>query len=241
MATIKTSDDYPIKKEYYYIVDFRNYFRLKVYPVYFVNKKTAKRSLKKSIKVLKIRRHYYEVVSGKQLVGTKIPYVFIKRFYSAKYDYPENRVSKQQRKTYRTILRRRLRRMGLLTLIKAKYSVKDGKRSQVRIKENTQKVAMSPNSVAKVFRVERKPEKYYYIIIDKEKTHVKGVLRKIKSYRLNIKSGELKKVVVNMRSSDILIPHLLTEIPDLIKHTNNYARTIKRLRKKGFSCYNKAQ
>jgi hypothetical protein len=235
MGTIKTSNDYPIKPDYYYIVDFRNYFRLKVYPVYFVNKKTAKRSLSKSVKELKIRKHKYQVVSGKELLGTEIPYVFIKSFYSAKYEYPEERVGKQQRKTYRTIVRRRLRRMGLLTLIKPKYSVKKVKRDQVRIKNNTQRVAMSPNTVAKVFRLERKPEKYYYIIINKEKTHVKGVLYKIEAYKLNVKNGELKKCIVNMRSTDILIPYLLTDIPKLIKHLPKYDSIIKQIRKKGYN------
>lgn len=235
MGTIKTSKDYPIKQDYYYIVDFRNYFRLKVYPVYFVNKKTAKRSLNKSVKELKIRKHKYQVVSGKELLGTEIPYVFIKSFYSAKYQYPEDRMTKQQRKTYRTIVRRRLRRMGLLTLVKPKYSVKKVRRDQVRIKENTQEVANSPNTVAKVFRLERKPEKYYYIIINKEKTHVKGVLYKIPSYRLNVKTGELKKCTVNMRSTDILIPHLLTDIPGLIKHLPKYERIINKIRKKGYT------
>jgi hypothetical protein len=235
MGTIKTSKDYPIKPDYYYIVDFRNYFRLKVYPVYFVNRKAAKRSLDKSVKKLKIRKHKYQVVSGKELLGIHIPYVFIKKFYSAKYEYPKDRLSKQQRKTYRTVLRRRLRRMGLLTLIKPKYSVKKVKRDQVRIKNNTQKVAMSPNTVAKVFRLDRKPEKYYYIIIKKEKTHVKGVLLKIGAYRLNIKTGELKKCIVNMKSTDILIPYLLTDIPKLIKHLPNYARVINKVRKKGYT------
>lgn len=238
---IKTSEDYPIKRSYYYIVDFSNYYRLRVYPVYFVNLKTAKRALERTITKLKVRKHYFQVVTGKSLVDVKIPYIMTKRFKATRYDYPKEKTNFQDRKSYRTLLRRRLRRMGLLTLIKPKYLVQEGKRQQVRIKPNTQKVANSPNTVAKVFQLERKPGKYYYLIIDKKKTKAKGVLMKIKSLRLNVKTGELKKCTVNMRSTDILIPHLLSNIPELTKHLINHESIIKKLRKKGFDCYHKTK
>lgn len=239
---IKTLKDYPIKQDYYYIVDFKNYYKLRVYPVYFVSQAAAQRSLDRTVEKLKTRKHYYQIVSGRKLKGLDMPYIFKKKFFSRKYTYPLDREKdKQKRKTYRTVLRRRLRRMGLLTLIKPKYRVDKGKREQIRIKPNTQKVANSPNTVARVFRLERKPKKYYYLIRSKSKTKAKGILLKIKSIRLNIKTGELKKVTVNMRSTDILIPHLLTEIPNLIKHLPNDRQITDRLRKKGFDCFYKSK
>jgi hypothetical protein len=203
-----------ILKDKYYVVYFRSFIKPIIYPVYFTNKNAAKRAIRK--KVSRKNRSYYEIVKGAKLKDFEFSFIFKLGNWGEfnKYDYPQGLSTGQKRKSYRTRMRRRLRRMGMLTLVKQKYSVRDDP-MYVKLIKNRQKVAMCKNSLARAFRLERKPGHYYYIIVEKEISRKKGILFEVQALRVNMKSKEIKPMKVNVFKNDIIIPHLITEVQAL--------------------------
>lgn len=203
-----------ILKDKYYVVYFRSFIKPVIYPVYFTNKNAAKRAIRK--KVSKKNRSYYEIVRGTKLQDFEFSFIFKLGNWGEfnKYDYPKELSTGQGRKSYRTRMRRRLRRMGMLTLAKQKYSVRDDPK-YIKLIKNRQKVAMCKNSLAKAFRLERKPAHYYYMILNKEISRKKGILFEVEAIRVNMKTKEVKNLKVNVFKNDIIIPHLITEVQQL--------------------------
>lgn len=201
--------------KYYYIINFRNFIRPRIYPVYFVNRTAAKRAIAANFPSKK-NRAFYEVIRGDKLKEFEATHVFslgkLRKF--TKYTYPDHVKTIQQRKTFRTVMRRRLRRMGMLTLVKSK-SVIGNDPQIVKLIKNRQQVADSPNTLAKVFRLERKAASKFYVIIKKEISKEKGVLMRVKVIGVDIKTHRIKKEVIRIRRKDVIIPYLLTELLDI--------------------------
>lgn len=211
---IKTINDYPVYNKYWYLVDFKNLLKVRLFPYYFISKQAAKRA--KELNFSKANQKFVEVLKGTKVKSFFLAYAMGKTLgKDTKYTYPDFLISRQERKSFRTLMRRRLRRMGLLTLVKPKRSVKHLP-SYIKPIKNKQKVANSPNSIAKVFQIDRKNPKYYYLILEKSLAKKKGKLFKIKCLRFDKTTAELKKVVIYTLRTDILIPYLITELSHIM-------------------------
>lgn len=209
----QTTDHFPIKELYYYIIDFRRLMFPVIMPVYFVNKNAAKRVLKKNVPNRNIRK-FYSVYPGKRIKKLKLNYIIGYGNYlhlGGKYPYPDIEMTKQEKKSFRTLLRRRLRRMDLLTTNKVKYKYHEKVR-KIKHKKNYQKVAKNKNSAAKVFQIDRKPKYYFYIILEKQLTTKRGKLFKIKTIRADIRTGKSIKVTIFTMRNDIFFPELLSNL-----------------------------
>jgi hypothetical protein len=215
------TENFPVKEQYYYIIDFRNLFRPVLLPVYFVNKNAAKRALQVNVPKRE-RRKKYSIMKGVTLKKTPMKYRLRegKLALFTKYQYPDQRETLQQRKTYRTIMRRRLRRMNLLTLIKPKRKITDAV-TQVKFKHNNQKVAKSPRSIARAFWLERKGPDKVYLILKKELTKKRGKLFHIKTIEINFKTQEFRKRWIYTQRNDVIVPMILTEIIKKAKGLKN--------------------
>lgn len=220
-----TTEDIPVKKEYYYIISFRQFLNLTLYGVYFINKNAAKEAL--VLHINRNKRSKYQIINGAKLKQYKLTYNISLGVLSkfCKYTYPDNCITGQSRKTYRTVMRRRLRRMGMLTLIKPKFKIREPIKHS-RLIVNKQKVAMSPNSIAKAFRLQRKPAYYYYMLISKKRSKKNGIMFRAKTLRYNSKTGVFKMLYINIQNRDIIIPYLLSQVYSIAqdKSTENYEK-----------------
>lgn len=206
------TNDFPVKKEHWYIVALGDYLNITLYPVYFINKTAAKRALNAHIGIR--NRAKYSIISANKLkqytLNYKIKLGRLAKF--TKYEYPKIKNTIQKRKTHRTVQRRRLRRMGMLHRVKSKLHIQQGKAPYGTLVKNFQKVAMSPNTDAKAFRLERKPKNFYYVIIKKTRSKIKGVLFKVEVIRFDSKTGIYKELLINIYNKDVILPHLLSEV-----------------------------
>lgn len=200
--------------KYYYIVNFKYFLKPRVYPVYFTSKASAKRAIKENVKSRK-KQGNYEIIQGKKL--KEFSFTFVLKLGKLgefnKWEYPKELNTQEKRKSYRTLLRRRLRRMGMLTPIKPKNTI--GQISQVRLIKNKQAVADSPNTAALAFRLERKNKNYHYIILSKKISKKKGLLFKIKALKVDMRLKTIKPCGINIQRNDLIIPYLITEIIQL--------------------------
>lgn len=209
----KTTQDFPVKRQYYYIIDFRNMMNPVLLPVCFVNRNAAKRILEANIPN-RNKRRLYSVIKGLKIKEEQIPYIVSYGNYlrkGGKYLYDEDKQTKQERKSFRTLMRRRLRRMDLLTTNRIKYRYHE-KAKKVKHTKNYQTVAQSPHTDARVFQLDRKPNRYYYIILKKCPSSKRGKLFKIKCIQVNVKTGKWKKVTIQTNRNDIFIPELLNNL-----------------------------
>jgi hypothetical protein len=200
----------PISKNWY-IVYFRDFFKPVIYPVYFTNKAAAKRALKATVS--KKKMVFYQVIKGSKLLEFEFKHLFklgnLGRF--TKYAYDKTMNTKQKRKNYRTIMRRRLRRMGMLTLIKNKQTIR-ATPQYIKVIKNRQMVAQSPYTLAMGFRLERKPKNIYHLIIEKKISEIKGILWEMVVIEVDIKLKTLRTRTLKVKRNDMVIPHLLTDI-----------------------------
>ena len=228
---------FPIKLEYWYIINFGDFYHITLYPVYFINKVSAKRAISRTF--AKKKQNKYQVISGNKLkvyeedLRYELRLGRMQKF--SKYDYPAG-MTDQEKKNQRTIIRRRLRRMGMLIPKKHKYYIKE-KVKQNRLLINRQKVANSPNTEARAFRLERKPKYYYYIIQEKVRVSGNGVAFKVKSIRYNQKTGKYKKVLLNIYNKDVIIPHLISEVYSIALNNGNYDQFKRYCHNKGIRVY----
>lgn len=183
-------------------------------PVFFPNKRAANRVLTANYPNRNTRR-LFSVLNGKELKKHVLNYRIGYGNYlikGGKYPYPVMEMTPQQKKSFRTLLRRRLRRMGLYTTNTVKYEYSTGKAKKIKAIKNYQRVANNKNSDAKVFRIDRKPRHLYYIILKKCQTSKRGKLFKIRAIRVDIKRGEWKKITIYTNRNDIFFPELLENL-----------------------------
>lgn len=231
------TDEFPIKPEYWYVISFGNFIHLTLFPVYFVNKQAAKRAITSNIP--RKAQGKYEVMSGKKLKDFSFRYkINLGRLHKfTKYIY-EDIPKGQRRKTYRTVMRRRLRKMGMLTLIKPKNHITRGIK-QTRLIKNKQRIAIAPETWAVSFQLERKPNRYIYLILKKKLSEKKRVLFEIRALRIDMEKAICKKVNIQVYNKDVVRPVLITEIIDAIKDISTpiHGRLKRYCRKRGLKIY----
>lgn len=211
---VKKLRKYPIIKDKYYILDFSDLTRVRVLNYYFINRRAAEKCIK--LNFLRKKDHkYYSVVQGKDINESIPKDREFKGIIYFKYDYPVDKMTKQEMKTYRTVQRRRLRRMDLLTLVKPRKHF-NKKPDYIKHIKNKQKVAMSPNSVARVIQLQRKSPDYYYLVLEKETTKKKGLLFILNCLKFNKRTGEMKQVTLKIKRTDLLIPFLIWDLENMI-------------------------
>lgn len=229
---------FPPKREYWYIVSLNDFRFIKLYPVYFINRASAKRAIRENFPAIKRMR--YTIISYNKLIKYNLKYQIglgrLPKFH--KYDIAQKNSTPQQLKNARTIIRRRLRRMGMLVPKKHKFFIKD-KVAYRHILENTQKVANSPNTEARAFRLERRGKYVYYILMFKMRTLVKGVMWRVKAIKYNAKTKTWKKVWMGIQNSDVLIPHLISEVWALAQKQGKYEEFKQYCHANGISLYKK--
>lgn len=211
---LTTTEQFPVKVKYFYIVSFKNLLKPRLMPIYFPTRNTAKRVLRENI-VNHEKRKKYSIFSGYQIRGEELKYVIGSgsRFrYGGKYVYPSRKMTPQERKSFRTVRRRRLRRMNLLTNNKAKFRYDEKTRKQIKHQPNNQTVADSPRTDAKCFWLERGSRFTWYIVLSKRKSFKLGKLFKIRAIRIQLKTGNWKKVTIYIRSTDIIHAELLRNL-----------------------------
>lgn len=214
--------------KYYYIVNFEYFTRPRIYPVYFTNKKAAQRAIKQNVKSTK-NRAFYEIIKGSKLLEFECTYVLrlgrMREF--TKYTYSPGLNTIQKRKSYRTLMRRRLRRMGMLTLVRNKFRVEE-KPMVVKLIKNTQKVANSPTTQSVVFRLERKNKNIYYIIRKKKISQKKGILFEVKAWKVDVRKKTMESVNIQIQRKDVIIPHLITELIEVNEKFNSIFRQFRK-------------
>lgn len=234
---IKTTEEFPIKIHYYYIINFSNLMKPKLMPIYFPNKNTAKRVLRQNI-LSHEKRKKYTIYSGEKIRHEDLQYVIGmgNRFVmSGKYPYPNKKMTKQEKKSFRTLLRRRLRRMNLLTNNKAKFRYDEKTRKRIKHKPNHQKVAKSPTTDAKCFWLERGSRHTWYIVLSKRKSFKVDKLFRIRAIRIQLKTGKWKKVTIYIRTTDIIHAELLRNLYTYAKASDGieaYTRYLQRKQEK---------
>lgn len=210
--------------KYYYIINFRYFLRPRIYPVYFVNKRAAKRAIQLQEPSRKYQG-YYEIIRGNKLKAFKSTYVLrlgrLGKF--TRYPYPKELITIQQRKSYRTLMRRRLRRMGMLTNVRSKYRVED-KPGIIKVKLNNQWIANTPYTTCICFALERKPNRHY-IIIKKRLSLKKGKLFRLKVLEFTPGKETVPTKYMYINRKDIIIPYLITNLIEIYGKKFVMART----------------
>lgn len=170
-------------------------------------------------KVPKNEIKFYSIRLGRKINTDRLRYRITNSFWrTPKYTKPRGVTLKN----HRTKMRRRLRRMGLLTNTPAKVRI-DGT-TRFRYIENRQQVANSPGTQAQAFQLDRKPDHIYYLILSK---HPNRTFFTFDCMRLDIKNRTIKRVSIKGRRTDILRPYTLKEIWNLINKKRGYSEIIK--------------
>lgn len=229
------TDDIPIKNEYYYIISFGNFLNLTLYSVYFINKRAAERAL--SLHMGKVTMNSkYQVMRGFQLKQFWMTYTIrlgkLTKFH--KYDYESGKTRKNQR----TMARRRLRRMGMLTLVKPKIEIREKVKYSLLIK-NKQKVSSTKNTSARAFRLQRKPQKFVYVILKKERSKTKGFLFRMRLIRIDLKKNCQYDIVnLSIQNIDLITPYLIKEVLEMVKNNQKtYEKILKYCAKRDIDIY----
>lgn len=215
---MKDTINTPIKKAYYYIIDFREIRFPKVLGSYYPNKKFAKKTLKKKFPTKEHR--FFEIVKGNKLKGLYLTFnKGLKSGKLKKYDYPPECNTDQLRWNFRRQMRVRLRRMGLYFISKTASSIDNFSKKRTRIIPKTaQYKTNTKDTEAKAFKLARKPNYILYIIKNKSKAKRKGWLITLSVVRINLKTGDFSDKRINITSQDFIRPYLLSEAFELIKN-----------------------
>jgi len=234
---MKKTTDLKIYKSYWYVLDFTNFQKPTVLPIYFLSKKLAKEGIRRGVK--KNLRRYYRPIQGKVIIKHEFPVVFKKGTWKkvTKYDYPTDRLTAQQKKTFRTVMRRRLRRMGILSIVRPKLKITE-KPKIIKEVVNRQKVAKNKNSEAKIFQLQRKPRHIFYFLVRKRLSAASGKLFLLNVIRINLKDGSLMEIELETKRHDLIRPILLSEFKKIIyekglKTQETPENFIARLKEKG--------
>lgn len=229
-----TTKDYPINNRYYYILYYDNILTPKLLPIYFTSLPIAEQQLAKEIP--KQFRHKYEVVKGSEIKdvlkyrGLNVWKLGVQR----KFKYPDNCITKKDKKNFRIISRRRLRRMGVYYRTKAKGYVFDKEHKPEFIK-NVQVLTQnkSGRSISKAFKLDRMGESIIYVLLEKLDRKPEDCIFRCRAIRINLKAGTRRTVTMKVYNHDIMRPYLLTELYHELLHSKNAPRIIVFCQKNG--------
>lgn len=198
-----------IHKARFYILNIRDITNIRCLYYYFSSRETAKYSLHKAIP--SVERKWYKIVSGNYLSKYQPKFYKALRIYPVKYKYPPHIKTKQQRKTHRTVMRRRLRRMGLHVVGKKEGRIVENIGKSKWIK-NRQKVANSPTTIARVIQVDSKGLNKYFVVRDIVKSKRAGDLCRATCYQFDTYKGTIIKKELRIKNTDVITPYLTLEL-----------------------------
>lgn len=201
---------------YFYILHFKRLDKPKIIPFHYLTRRSAQDCLDKMVS--RADMLYYKVVKG-SFIGEH--YVALYRegsFYTTKYRYPDEKATFQEKKNYRTMFRRRLRRMGILVVNNAPRRI-DSPPVKPRYIKNTQDVAKSPTTIGRVVQIDRFSRETYVFIntLTKPKPKTKDfkrVLCKVEGYKFNLRKGTIKPTKFKIEKTDLVIPHSLNHLKE---------------------------
>lgn len=229
---MKTTWEFPIIQKYYYILNFRNVFKPRLLPFYFLNEVAAKRGLNTNVE--KKERKFYKIIKGTKLKNQDFDYLLKEGSFGrfTKYNYPKEAITANQKRNYRILMRRRLRRMGLYTKVKNKKKY-NSTPDIIQIIPNRQKLANTKNSASKAYKLERKGERWLYFLIEKRKPKHSRYLVTCKVVKVDLKNGTLAICKNHIYRTDFIKPLLMWEAQQLCYHLPCYGDLVDYLTKKG--------
>lgn len=198
-----------IHKARFYILKIKSLTDIRCLYYYFSSRESAKYALNKAI--ASTERKWYKIVSGAYLSKYQPNFYKALRVYPVKYKYPPHLTTKQQRKTHRTVMRRRLRRLGLHVVGKKEGKIVEeiGRTKWIK---NKQKVAKSPGSVARVIQVDSKGLNKYFVVRGIVKSKRSGDLCRASCYLFDTYKGTITKKEIRIKNTDVITPYLTTEL-----------------------------
>lgn len=218
-SQFKTIEDYPLKRGYFYIVLFKNILDAKVAPYHFTTERAGQRALEKHF--VKSFRKYCRVLSYEEANKFFLVYKVGTGVHHYKYDYSVHEPDKNSQRNTRIRQRRRLRRMGLYTSVRASYNVRKDHKG-ISVIDTPQKMVIDrKNPQAKAIEIEDDPGVYYLVLereLYKGGTHPEYAFR-IRGLKFNGRTCKAKEVTKKIRRNAILIPYLLGELNQVIYET----------------------
>lgn len=210
LVTVK---EFPVYNRYWYIVDFRNLIKVKLLPHYYLNTRSALRAIQ--LNIPKDKWKWHKVMKGGEIKDFMLVYRMSQGLgHFTKYRYTPNMVTKQEQKNHRTQTRRRLRKIGLLTRVQPKQPIRN-KPPVIKETKGVERRKVN-NPRATIIQIERKPEKYYYVVKKRVLSQKRGKLFKIKGLRFNVETGEIIRYCIHTLRTDVYIPYLKSHLQKLI-------------------------
>lgn len=203
-----------ILKARYYILQLKDITNVRCLYYYFSSKESAKFCLNRRIP--SNERKWYKIVSGNYLKKYQPKFYKTLRIYPVKYKYSPEMKTAQAKKTYRTVMRRRLRRMGLHVLGQKEGRIKEQVKRSKWVK-NQQWVANSPTTEARIFRMDRTGLNRYFAILSIEKSKRVGDLCRVLCYCFHLSKKTIIKKEVRVKNTDVLTPYLTSELQKLLE------------------------
>lgn len=202
-------DSVKIHKARFYILNLRDITNIRCLYYYFSSRETAKYALYKTIPSLE--RKWYKIVSGNYLSKYQPKFYKALKVYPLKYKYPVGKKSQQEKKTYRTVMRRRLRRLGLHVVGKKQGKIVENIQRTRWIK-NKQVVANSPGSIARVIQIDSKGLNKYFLVKDIIKSKRAGDLCRVKCFQFDTYKGTIIAKEIRVKNTDVITPFLTKEL-----------------------------
>lgn len=187
----------------YYILYLKDITNIRALPYHFPSVSLAQYALDRVVG--KRDRALFKIVSGRY-IKRYLPKLYRKiALKPLKYQYPGELKSHQEKKNFRTMYRRRLRRLDLYTLNNSPWKIRPNtKLKPIRHVKNKQKVADSPNTTIRVVQLE-KYNKFTYLVILKILRPKRGKdLCRLKCYKVDIKRGTDKLTKVRVQNKDLI-------------------------------------
>lgn len=198
-----------IVKARYYILYFRDILNPVCLNYYFSSRQLAKDNIIRNIP--RKERRWYKVVSGAYLKKYEPKIYKSLKIKLKKYRYPKPDMTDQERKNFRNLQRRRLRRMNLFIKSPGLGKLKN-KNKRIKYVENKQKIADCPTTLARVITLDRRGSHRMYLIEGVKKAKRVGELFRIKARCFNFRKKEVKACTLRIKNLDILTPYLITEL-----------------------------
>lgn len=139
----------------YYIADLRDMLKPKVFPDIFDTVESAQDVLEDSFG---LNYHNFDVITEEEQIEHSLPFSEKPLVRVLEYDYPPSKVTPQQRKTYRTNQRKKLRNSGGLYKL---YVVKYRGQKAYTIKEASEEI---PMDTTRCFAMTRTPDLIYCMV-----------------------------------------------------------------------------
>lgn len=199
----------------FYIVYLRDILKPRILHYYFSSRAMAKKAIVDSLPYKD--RKWYKVMSGKYLRKYEPELCKSIKLIPTKYKYPSNS-TQADRKKHRTLMRRRLRRMGMLVHSKP-YSTVHKPPKRIKAVKNKQKVAQSPGTISRVVEVDRRGSHKLFLILSFKRAKRVGDLYVANSVCFNFRKKTVEEKSLRIKNTDVLTPYTLIELRNRVRVT----------------------